>query len=119
VDHLVKVSDELIERAILNDSTAGREIAASFVRAFGDFVSTTVRPILVDVAAAGDEPQLLVNGLAALLRSTADSIEFPLAHPRAGSPHLGGLDVGGHGGDGGDGGDRGDEPRQPGTDMME
>ena len=83
-------SDELIERAILNDSDAGREIVAGFVRMFGDFVSTDVRPILVRAAADGDEPQLLVNGLAALLRSTADSIEFPLGHPRSGSPHLAG-----------------------------
>jgi hypothetical protein len=81
-------SDELIERAVLNDSDAGREIVAGFVRVFGDFVSADVRPILVRVAAEGDEPQLLMNGLAALLRSTADSIEFPLGHPRAGSPQL-------------------------------
>jgi hypothetical protein len=79
----------LIERAVLNDSVAGREIAAGFVRLFGDFVATTVRPLLVDVATGGEEPQLLVNGLAALLRSTADSIECPLDHPRAGSPDLG------------------------------
>jgi hypothetical protein len=81
-------SDDLIERAVLNESDAGREIVAGFVRMFGDFVSTDVRPVLVRVAADGDEPQLLMNGLAALLRSTADSIEFPLDHPRAGSPHL-------------------------------
>jgi hypothetical protein len=86
-------SDDVIERAILNESDAGREIAAAFVRMFGDFVSTDVRPILVGMAAEGDEPQLLVNGLAALLRSTADSIEFPLEHPRAGSPQPGDDDV--------------------------
>jgi hypothetical protein len=85
--------EPVIERVMLNDSVAGREIAAAFVRTFGDFVASTVRPILVDVADAGQEPQLLVNGLAALLRSTADSIEFPLDHPRAGSPPLGGLDL--------------------------
>jgi hypothetical protein len=106
----MRMSDELIERAVLNDSAAGRELAASFVRAFGDFVTTTVRPILVDVAAEGQEPQLLVNGLAELLRSTADSIEFPLGHPRSGSPRVGGVgfDVEGEG----------DEPTAPGPDMM-
>ena len=84
-------AEELIERAVLNDSVEGREIATSFVRMFGDFVTSTVRPILVQVAATGDEPQLLVNGLAALLRSTASSIEFPLDHPRAGSPQIDGM----------------------------
>jgi hypothetical protein len=91
------MSDQLVERAILNDSAAGREIAASFVRAFGDFITATVRPILVDVATEGQEPQLLVNGLAALLRTTADSIEFPLGHPRSGSPQELGVDVDGAG----------------------
>jgi hypothetical protein len=85
--------EDVIERVRLNDSVAGREIAAAFVRMFGDFVATSVRPILVDVAMEGEEPQLLVNGLAALLRSTADSIEFPLDHPRSGSPHLGEFDL--------------------------
>lgn len=75
-----------IERAVLNDSPVGREIAAGFVRAFGAFISNEVRPRLREVAESGDEPQLLVNGLAQLLRSTADSIEFPLDHPRAGRP---------------------------------
>jgi hypothetical protein len=84
--------DDLIERAVLNDSAAGREIAAGFVRVFGDFVATTMRPVLVQEAAAGGEPQLLMNGLAALLRSTAATIEFPLDHPRAGSPHTDPLD---------------------------
>jgi hypothetical protein len=91
VDSHYENLNELIERAVLNDSVEGREIATAFVRMFGDFVTSTVRPVLVQVAATGDEPQLLVNGLAALLRSTAASIEFPLDHPRAGSPHIGGL----------------------------
>ena len=86
--------DALIERAVLNESAAGREIAASFVRVFGDFVATAVRPVLVQEAATGGEPQLLVNGLAALLRSTAATIEFPLDHPRAGSPQPDPCDVG-------------------------
>jgi hypothetical protein len=80
----------VIERAVLNDSAVGREIAAGFVRVFGDYVSSAVRPALVEVASDGQEPQLLMNGLAALLRTTADSIEFPLDHPRAGSPHTAG-----------------------------
>lgn len=75
-----------IERAVLNDSVEGRAITAGFVRMFGSFVSNEVRPLLRGVAEGGGEPQLLINGLAELLRSTADSIEFPLDHPRAGSP---------------------------------
>jgi len=78
----------VIERAVLNDTEQGRRIAASFVKVFGDYVTASVRPILVEVAEDGGEPQLLVNGLAELLRSTADRIEFPLDHPRAGSPNL-------------------------------
>jgi hypothetical protein len=77
---------ELIERAVLNDTETGREITAAFVRSFGDFMSTSVRPALVALAIDGGQPQLLVNGLAELLRSTAEAIEFPLDHPRAGSP---------------------------------
>ncbi len=77
---------ENIERAVLNDTEEGRRVAATFVKMFGEFVTTNVRPVLVTVAADGGEPQLLVNGLAALLRATAEAIEFPLDHPRAGSP---------------------------------
>lgn len=75
-----------IERAVLNDSPVGRQIASGFVRSFGAFISNEVRPMLREVADGGGEPQLLVNGLAQLLRATADSIEFPLDHPRAGRP---------------------------------
>jgi hypothetical protein len=78
----------VIERAVLNDSQEGSVIAAGFVKVFGDFVSSDVRPILRQYAIDGGQPQLLVNGLAQLLRSTADSIEFPLDHPRAGAPDL-------------------------------
>jgi hypothetical protein len=78
--------DWQIERAVLNESLEGREISAGFVRFFGAFLSNEVRPLLRRVANDGGEPQLLMNGLAALLRSTADEIEFPLDHPRAGSP---------------------------------
>jgi hypothetical protein len=85
-DPAAAVGEELIERAVLNESERGQQIAAGFVRVFGDFVASEVRPILVATAADGHEPQLLVNGLAELLRLTADSIEFPLGHPRAGSP---------------------------------
>ena len=71
-----------IERAVLNESDEGRAIAAEFVELFGDFISTRVRPRLRAVNDAGGEPQLLVNGLAQLLRSVADSIEFPIGTPR-------------------------------------
>src|SRR5690349_7949809 len=77
---------DLIERAVLNDCEEGRRIAATFVKVFGDYVSNEVRPILREFASEGGEPQLLMNGLAELLRSTATSIEFPLDHPRAGAP---------------------------------
>jgi hypothetical protein len=72
----------VIERAALNDSGDGRMIAASFVEQFGQFMTETVRPVLRQVAIDGGEPQLLVNGLAGLLRLTADSIEFPLEAER-------------------------------------
>lgn len=78
--------DGLIERALLNDSEAGRRIQAAFVDMFGRFMRDEVRPLLRDVAVGGDEPQLLVNGLAELLRSVAHKIEFPRDHPRAGFP---------------------------------
>ncbi|MCU0269032.1 MAG: hypothetical protein MUF83_10320 [Acidimicrobiales bacterium] len=76
---------EVIERIRLNDTEEGKRLAASFVHLFGEFISREVRPLLREVAGKGDEPQLIVNGLAELLRATADSIEFPLDHPRAGS----------------------------------
>ncbi len=84
----------VIERAVLNDSQEGSVIAAGFVKVFGDFVSSDVRPILRQYAIDGGQPQLLVNGLAQLLRSTADSIEFPLDHPRAGAPAPGAATAG-------------------------
>ena len=83
---LEELEDWTIERAVLNDSAEGKDIAAGFVRVFGSFVSNEVRPVLRRVSLEGGEPQLLVNGLAELLRATADSIEFPLDHPRSGSP---------------------------------
>jgi hypothetical protein len=67
-----------IERAVLSDSEEGRAISAAFIAAFGEFVAGTVRPILQDVAQRSGEPQLLVNGLAQMLREVADSIEFPV-----------------------------------------
>ena len=67
-----------IERAVLSETEEGRTIAAHFISTFGEFVSGTVRPILRDVADDGGEPQLLVNGLAQLLREVADGMEFPL-----------------------------------------
>jgi hypothetical protein len=88
-DDVDQEEGDLIERAVLNESEEGRRIAATFVKVFGDFVSTEVRPILREFAGDGGEPQLLMNGLAELLRSTATSIEFPLDHPRAGAPAAG------------------------------
>jgi hypothetical protein len=73
---------EVVERAVLSESPEGRAIAASFIGIFGDFVASEVRPILRDVAAAGGEPQLLMNGLAQLLREVADSVELPLGVAR-------------------------------------
>jgi hypothetical protein len=87
-----RTAGELIERAVLNDCEEGRRIAASFVKMFGDYVSNDVRPMLREFAGDGGEPQLLINGLAELMRTTAASIEFPLDHPRAGTPSLLGED---------------------------
>ncbi|MFN8039184.1 MAG: hypothetical protein U0Q07_08245 [Acidimicrobiales bacterium] len=85
-DDLFDGDDPAIERAVLNESDEGRRIQALFVSAFGAFVRDELRPVLRDVAGAGGQPQLLVNGLADLLRSVADQIEFPLDHPRSGFP---------------------------------
>ena len=71
-----------IERAVLNDSDQGRIVVAEFISLFGDFVSSRVRPLLREIAASGGEPQLLVNGLAELMRRVADTIEFPVGTPR-------------------------------------
>ncbi len=77
--------DELIERAVLSDTEEGRAIAAAFIATFGEFVTGSVRPVLRDVAEAGGEPQLLVNGLAQLMREVASSLEFPVGTDRAGA----------------------------------
>ena len=69
------VASSLVGRAVLTDSPDGRAIASDFVATFGAFVSDRVRPVLRAVADEGGEPQLLMNGLAELLRSVADSIE--------------------------------------------
>lgn len=91
--HVIEVDFELVERAVLNDTEAGRTIQAAFVEHFGKFVEVTVRPVLREIAAGGGQPQLIVNGLAELMRSVADSIEFPLDHPRAGFPPTGLPDI--------------------------
>jgi hypothetical protein len=78
----IVLDPEEIERAVLNETEQGRAIAADFVALFGDFMSIRVRPRLRDVAADGGEPQLLVNGLAELMRTVADSIEFPIGSSR-------------------------------------
>ncbi|HEY5153357.1 MAG TPA: hypothetical protein VIJ47_01395 [Acidimicrobiales bacterium] len=76
----------VIERMALADCEDGRAVSAAFVDSFGRFMSDDVRPILRRMANDGAEPQLLVNGLAELLRLTADSIEFPLGHDRPPRP---------------------------------
>jgi hypothetical protein len=73
------------DRAVLSDSPEGRAIASGFIEVFGVFVSEQVRPVLRQVADDGGEPQLLVNGLAELLRSVAGTIEFAPGD-RAGGP---------------------------------
>lgn len=86
LDETMEGEDFVIERALLNDSEAGRQIQAAFIDAFGRFMRDDVRPLLRDIAQSGDQPQLLVNGLAELMRSVAHKIEFPLDHPRSGFP---------------------------------
>lgn len=81
--------DAFLDRAVLSESAEGRTIATEFVAAFGAFVAEKVRPQLRSVAAAGGEPQLLVNGLAELMRSVADSIELPPGEPRPHPPGAG------------------------------
>jgi hypothetical protein len=63
------------DRAGLSGSAEGRAIASDFVAQFGTFVSERVRPVMRQVAADGGEPQQLMDGLADLLRSIADSID--------------------------------------------
>ena len=72
----------VIERMALADSAQGRAVSAAFVERFAAFMRDDVRPVLRQMSRDGDEPQLLVNGVAELLRLTADSIEFPLGHER-------------------------------------
>jgi hypothetical protein len=85
-DEIVELDFDVIERAVLNESDEGLEIQAAFIANFGEFMSERVRPILRQVAVDGGQPQLLVNALAELMRSVAESIEFPLDHPRSGYP---------------------------------
>jgi hypothetical protein len=85
-DALFDGDDPAIDRAVLNETEEGRRIQAAYVAAFGEFVRAELRPSLRDVARNGGQPQLLVNGLADLMRSVADQIEFPLDHPRSGFP---------------------------------
>lgn len=83
---MIDVDFEVVERAVLNETEEGRAIQAAFIEHFGTFVELKVRPLLREIAANGGQPQLVVNGLAELMRSVADSIEFPLDHPRSGFP---------------------------------
>lgn len=71
-------ADVPIERMALNETEEGRHIAARFVELFGTFVSEEVRPVLRRIAEEGGEPQLLVNGLAELLRQVAEATEQPI-----------------------------------------
>jgi hypothetical protein len=76
----------VIERVALGESDEGKLIAAAFVEDFGRYMDQEVRPVLRRVAASGGEPQLLVNGLAELLRLTADTIEYPVGRERPPKP---------------------------------
>ncbi len=76
----------VIERVALNDFEDGKLIAAAFVEQFGRFMSEEVRPVLRRMAQSGNDPQLLVNGLAELMRLTADTIELPLGAERPSRP---------------------------------
>ena len=72
-----------IERAILNESEEGRALAAaSSSRCSATSSASRFGRGCATIAAAGGEPQLLVNGLAELMRRVADSIEFPIGTPR-------------------------------------
>jgi hypothetical protein len=71
-----------LDRVVLNESEEGQAVAAEYVAAFGEFVREQLRPRLRAIAADGGEPQLLVNGLAELMRQVADTIEFPVSAPR-------------------------------------
>jgi hypothetical protein len=82
LEDLDELDEVVVERAVLNASAEGREIAAGFVTLFGRFISEDVRPLLRDVAADGREPQLLVNGLAELMRDVAAAIEMPVGEGR-------------------------------------
>ena len=68
-------SDAGADRSGLSDSPEGRALASDFVALFGSFVSERVRPVMRQVAADGGEPQRLMDGLAELMRSVADSID--------------------------------------------
>jgi len=72
-----------VARVPLNQVPGGQALAARFVELFGAFVRDDVRPVLRDVAAEGRDAQLVVNGLAELLRSVASTIEagIPGANP--------------------------------------
>lgn len=69
----------VVERAVLNDTEEGRVLAARLVELFGAYMSDEVRPVLRRIAEEGGEPQLLVNGIAELLRQIADATEKPAA----------------------------------------
>jgi hypothetical protein len=72
----------VIERMALSDTERGRTLASAFVTTFGDFMTETVRPLLREMAEEGGDAQLLVNGLAELMRLTAEAIEYPIGSER-------------------------------------
>ncbi|MCD9622400.1 hypothetical protein [Rhabdothermincola salaria] len=70
--------EQLIERAVLNDSAEGQVLATRLIELFGAFMSEEVRPVLRRISEEGGEPQLTVNALAELLRQIADATEKPV-----------------------------------------
>ncbi len=63
----------------LDSIPEGRVLKAQFIEMFGTWFSSDFRPLLRRVHAAGGEPQLLVNDLAALMSHVADSIVVDVA----------------------------------------
>ena len=63
----------------LDSLAEGRALKTHFIANFGSWFESEVRPLLRRVHAAGGEPQMLVNDLAAFMATIADSIVFPLA----------------------------------------
>jgi hypothetical protein len=69
------LSSAAVAHIPLNQVPGGQALAARFVELFGAYVRDDVRPLLREVASDGRDAQLVVNGLAELLRSVASTIE--------------------------------------------